>query len=55
GVIYQYISDEPVHIDKIAVDCNIPVFKALAAITELEMKKLIEPTQGRRYKLKPEE
>ena len=54
-VIYEYISAEPVHIDKIALDNNIPVFKVLAAITELEMKRLIEPVQGRRYKLKPEE
>ncbi len=53
--IYHYISLEPVHIDKIALDNNIPVFKVLAAITELEINRLIEPVQGRRYKLKPEE
>lgn len=50
--IYKYISTEPVHIDKISSDLNIPVFKVLSSITELEMKGLIIALQGRRYILK---
>lgn len=50
--IYEYIGNEPVHIDKISNDLNIPVFKVLTSITLLEMKGLIEALQGRRYILK---
>lgn len=50
--IYEYISSEPVHIDKISSDLGIPVFKVLSSITELEMKNLITALQGRRYILK---
>ena len=50
--VYDYIGNEPVHIDKIAADLNIPVFKVLAAITTLEIKGLIQALQGRRYILK---
>lgn len=50
--IYEYIGNEPVHIDKISNDLNIPVFKVLTSITLLEMKGLIEALQGRRYTLK---
>ncbi|MCH5296246.1 MAG: DNA-processing protein DprA [Ruminococcus sp.] len=50
--VYDYINNEPVHIDKIAADLNIPVFKVLAALTTLEMKGLVQALQGRRYILK---
>ena len=50
--IYEYISAEPVHIDKISSDLGIPVFKVLSSITELEMKNLVTALQGRRYILK---
>lgn len=50
--IYEYISAEPVHIDKISSDLNIPVFKVLASVTELEMQNLVTALQGRRYILK---
>lgn len=50
--IYEYITCEPVHIDRISSDLNIPVFKVLSAITELEMKNLVTALQGRRYILK---
>ena len=50
--IYEYISTEPVHIDKISSDLGIPVFKVLSSITELEMKSLVTALQGRRYILK---
>lgn len=50
--VYEYISNEPVHIDKISSDLQIPVFKVLSAISELEMNNLITALQGRRYILK---
>lgn len=50
--IYEYISTEPVHIDKISNDLGLPVFKVLSSITELEMKNLVTALQGRRYILK---
>ena len=50
--IYEYISTEPVHIDKISSDLGLPVFKVLSSITELEMKNLVKALQGRRYILK---
>ncbi len=50
--VYDFITNEPVHIDKISSELNIPVFKVLSVITELEMNGLITAMQGRRYKLK---
>lgn len=50
--VYNYISNEPVHIDKISSDLEIPVFKVLTAITQLEMNGLVTALQGRRYILK---
>ncbi len=50
--IYDYITCEPVHIDKISSDLNIPVFRVLSALTELEMKNLVTALHGRRYILK---
>ena len=50
--IYEYISTEPVHIDKISSDLGLPDFKVLSSITELEMKNLVTALQGRRYILK---
>lgn len=50
--VYDYIGNEPVHIDKIAADLNIPVFKVLTSLTILEMKGLVQALQGRRYILK---
>lgn len=51
-MVYQYITNEPVHIDKISADLQIPVYKVLTALTELEMKQLIQAHQGRLYTLK---
>ncbi len=50
--IYNYIGNEPVHIDKIADDLRIPVFRVLPVLTELEMKGLITALQGRKFILK---
>lgn len=53
--IYDYINEEPVHIDKISSDLDIPVYKVLTSVTLLEMQGLVEALQGRRYKLKKSE
>ncbi len=50
--VYNYIDNEPVHIDKISSDLGIPVFKVLTALTTLEVKGLVVALQGRRYILK---
>lgn len=48
--IYEY--KEPIHIDIISEKLNIPVFKVLTAITQLEMCDLVVAKQGRQYVLK---
>ena len=50
--IYKYISNEPVHIDKISCDLDIPIYRVLSSLTELEMNGLVEALVGRRYILK---
>lgn len=50
--IYNYLGSCPVHIDKISSELNIPVYKALTALTVLEMNNLVESVKGRRYVLK---
>lgn len=50
--VYNYIGNEPVHIDKISGDLGIPVYKVLTALTMLEMKNLVTALQGRKYILK---
>jgi DNA processing protein len=50
--VYCQISNEPVHIDKIVSELNIPVFKVLTALTQLEIKGYVKAIQGRRYILK---
>lgn len=47
--VYDYISNEPVHIDDMVSDLNIPVYKVLVALTELEIKHAVKALQGRRY------
>lgn len=50
--VYGNISNEPVHIDKLVSELNIPVFKVLTALTQLEIKGFVTALQGRRYVLK---
>jgi DNA processing protein len=50
--VYNYIGNEPVHIDKISSDLQIPVYKVLTALTSLEMQGLVTALQGRKYILK---
>lgn len=50
--VYEYLSAEPVHIDTISGDLKLPVFRALAALTLLEIKGLVKAHQGRNFSLK---
>lgn len=50
--IYEYLSDKPVHIDKIASDLQIPVFKVLSSLSYLEINDLATALQGRNFILK---
>lgn len=49
--IYKCIGNEPVHIDNIVINTNLPVSKVLQSLTELELLGLISCHQGRLYKL----
>lgn len=49
--IYKCIGNEPVHIDDIVINTNLPVSKVLQSLTELELLGLISCQQGRLYKL----
>ncbi len=51
-MVYNAISDEPIHIDVITRELQIPVYVVLRSITELEIKGLVTALQGRRYILK---
>lgn len=50
--VYQFLSDTPTHIDTIAEELGIPVFKVLSILSQLEMKDLVSAMQGRNFKLK---
>lgn len=50
--IYYIIGNEPLHVDEIAERSDIPSFKIPSIMTVLEVKGLVESTQGRKYKLK---
>ena len=49
--VYDYLSDEPVHIDVLAGDLNMPVQQALSTLTFLEMNGLVRALQGRYFVL----
>ena len=50
--VYEYLGAEPIHIDTIAGDLKLPVFRALSALTLLEMEGLVQAHQGRNFSLK---
>ena len=47
--VYKTMSSEPVHIDTISKRLDVPVFKVLTIMSQLEIKGLITPLSGRRY------
>ncbi len=50
--VYEYLGAQPVHIDKIADDLKLPVFRVNTALTLLEMQGLIHALSGRQFVLK---
>jgi DNA processing protein len=50
--IYDFLSDEPKHIDEIINCCGFTTEKTLSSVTELEIYGLVEQLSGRRYKVK---
>ncbi len=50
-VVYEFIGENPVHIDEITLGCNLSTDKILSAITELEIYGLVTQMSGRRYKI----
>ena len=51
-LVYNYLSAEPVHIDKIAEDLGLPVNRVLCTLTLLEVQGLARSLQGRNFVLK---
>lgn len=49
--IYEYLTAEPVHVDKICSDLGIPIFKVLAALTTLELRQLVKSEPGRYFSI----
>ncbi len=50
-MVYDFIGENPVHIDEITIGCNLSTDKILSAITELEIYGLVTQMSGRRYKI----
>lgn len=50
--VYDYLTVQPVHIDKISDDLGIPVFRVLSALTQLEIEDLVKALHGRRFSLR---
>ncbi|MBQ2971850.1 MAG: DNA-processing protein DprA [Ruminococcus sp.] len=50
-MIYDCISNEPVHVDQIVLKTGLPISRVLQSLTELELLSLISCHQGRLYKL----
>lgn len=49
--VYEFVGENPVHIDEITIGCNLSTDKILSAITELEIYGLVTQLSGRRYKI----
>lgn len=50
--VYEHLSAEPKHIDILAQELGIPVFKVSTALTSLQIKKLVDAEPGRKFRLK---
>ena len=49
--VYEFVGENPIHIDEITIGCNLSTDKILSAITELEIYGLVTQLSGRRYKI----
>ncbi len=50
-IVYDFLDEEPRHIDEIINNCGETTEKTLSAITELEIYGLVTGLSGRRYKI----
>jgi DNA processing protein len=51
-IVFNYIKDNPkAHLDAIAYDCQIPIFKATTLLLDLELKGLVYPLPGKIFEL----
>ncbi len=48
-MVYDFLGEEPKHIDEIISSCGLTTEKTLSAITELEIYGLVTQQSGRRY------
>ena len=49
--VYHRIGVDPIHIDQLAAECELPVRAVLTALTELELEGLVQGDKGRMYRL----
>ena len=49
--VYDFLDNQPKHIDEIINGCGLTTEKTLSAVTELEIYGLIQQLSGRRYKI----
>ncbi len=51
-IVFDYLlSNGKMHIDSIALDCNIPVYKLATSLFNMEMKGVIRPLQGKLFEV----
>lgn len=50
--VYDILTAEPTHIDTVSAKAEMPVYRVLAALTELEMMDLVQAIEGRRFLIK---
>ena len=50
-IVYDFLDDQPKHIDEIINGCGLTTEKTLSAVTELEIYGLVQQLSGRRYKI----
>lgn len=51
-VIFNYLKDHSkAHLDAIAYDCKVPIFKATTLLLDLELKGLVKPVPGKMFEL----
>ena len=50
-MVYDFLDDQPKHIDEIINGCGLTTEKTLSAVTELEIYGLVQQLSGRRYKI----
>ena len=52
AAVYRVLTDQPVNIDDISRQLSLPVYRVLTAMTQLQMKDLVNSYPGRKFSLK---